>query len=124
MTNHDRQNLGIVDDQNLDATNLRLNKRGQIQYSTDHGETWNNLSTAKKWINLFTAPLGDIDGDGVSDDLLGEIEDLKLKMEDASGVQAEEIQNLITQIEKLEQSLNNITGIPDEQILALFGKKA
>lgn len=123
LTNHDKQNLGLADvDQNLNVTNLRLNKRGHIQYSTDKGVTWDNLSTAKKWINLFAGPMDDVDGDGSSDNILGNIEYLKSKLEESTGVKPEDLENILKRIDELEEITKDIQGIPDDQILALFGK--
>lgn len=123
LTNHDKQNLGLVDvDQQVNVTNLRLNKRGHIQYSTDKGKTWENLSTAKKWINLFAGPMDDIDGDGSSDNILKTIEYLKSKLDESAGVTPEDLENILNRIDELEQVTKDIQAIPDEQILALFGK--
>lgn len=123
LTNHDKQNLGLVDvDQQVNVTNLRLNKRGHIQYSTDKGKTWYNLSTAKKWINLFAGPMDDIDGDGSSDNILKTIESIESRLDESTGVKPEDLENISNRIDELEQVTKNIQAIPDEQILALFGK--
>lgn len=118
MTNHNR-NLGICND-GIEATNLRLNKRGQIQYSTDHRKTWNNIVTTSQWINLFTAPIGDIDGDGNTDNVLQDIEDIRKQLEEGSGASKEEIQEINDKLDSLEASIKSIKPVPDDQILNLF----
>lgn len=71
-TINNKKNVGILSNSNdIQATDIRIKKVGQyplIQYSDDGGETYKNLEDAEgKWIHLFIADLGDIDGDGTPD---------------------------------------------------------
>ena len=93
-----KKNLGIV---GLSATNLRINKRGLIQYSTDNAKTWNNLRDIKEWVNLYTGPLDDMYGDGSSDNIIKELTDIKQKLDEIGGASTETI-------ESLEERLSNI----------------
>lgn len=44
-----RDNIGLVNTEGI--TNLRIHKRGYIQYSLDNGKSWHNSS--KQFLNLF-----------------------------------------------------------------------
>ena len=111
-----RSNLGLEND--IRVTNLRLNKRGQIQYSQDKGKSWNNIRSTDRWINLF--------GDGTSDNVLPTIEDLKdtiEKLETEGTVPPEELESIKADLETIEKQLDelaNITPISDEQIDSLI----
>lgn len=119
-----RSNLGLEND--IRVTNLRLNKRGQIQYSQDKGKSWNNIRSTDRWINLFAGPMDDIDGDGTSDNVLPTIEDLKdtiEKLETEGTVPPEELESIKADLETIEKQLDelaNITPISDEQIDSLI----
>lgn len=62
-----RDNLGIVNTDGI--TNLRIHKRGYIQYSMDNGKSWHNSS--KQFLNLF---VDDNDDPDPVDPGIGQIE--------------------------------------------------
>lgn len=136
-------NLGITD--KIPFTNIRLNKRGQIQYSTDGGNTYYNFTSGdREVLNLFAGPLDDIDGDGTSDNVTATIEDLKEKVQlliDMGGGEGGEsaagiVLELKTLVEALESQVSDnssdlvyIKGqiedfqpMSDEDIISVFDK--
>ena len=114
-----RQNLGIV---GLSATHLRINKRGLIQFSIDNAETWKNIRDIRDWVNLYAGPLDDMDGDGTSDNILGELESIKKQLEEMSGASAETIESLQERLSKVESFINgiNISVASKESIQEMF----
>ena len=114
-----RKNLGIV---GSIATHLRINKRGLIQYSIDNAETWKNIRDIRDWVNLYTGPLDDMDGDGSSDNIIEELEAIKASLEELGGASAETIESLQERLSNIENYINgiNITIASTESIQAMF----
>lgn len=81
MSNSITNNLGIRSQ--LPITNIRLNKRGQLQYSVDGGVSFYNFDANinNGTINLFAAPLDDMDGDGTSDNIFETIKRIESKVQ-------------------------------------------
>lgn len=114
-----RQNLGIV---GSFATHLRINKRGLIQYSIDNAETWKNIRDIRDWVNLYAGPLDDIDGDGSSDNIIGELESIKKQLEEINGASTDTVESLQERLSKVESFVNgiSITIASPESIQEMF----
>ena len=114
-----RKNLGIIGSY---ATHLRINKRGLIQYSVDNAETWNNIRDIRDWINLYTGPLDDLDGDGSSDNIIKELESIKAQLEEQGGVSSETLESINKRLSDIETYINgiNITVASTESIRQMF----
>ena len=121
MNKNIAKSLGILAPDHINATNLRLNKRGNIQYSTDWGLTWQNIWDSGKWINLFAAPFDDLDGDGESDDVLSALESIEKRVstmeQDGTKQEIANLKNDIQQIRsQIADHVASISPITDEQI--------
>ena len=115
---------GIIDP----ITNLRMNKRGQLQFSIDKGFSWKNLKDDDVWVNLYVGPLDDVDGDGSSDNILSRLQSLQTAVDDLdiSSVTQEEFDALNGVVDNINERLESIEEvdvepIPYDDIINIFG---